>query len=121
MNITLARLKELHACSSQVALFQQHFGESVTVTKERCLAVASIFDWNWAAQFLLSLFAQTEYYRACTTAWAEYYRTYTTAWAEYYKVRAPARAEYDKAYAIARAEYDKACAIAFFEASKLTN
>src|ERR1700728_4070397 len=97
MNITLQQLKAKGACEEQVALFAEHFGQGSEVTLEKCLSVAGIFDWYWAAKrFLLP------------TRRAEYFRVEATAWVEYFRAVATARAEYEHAVASARAERAKA-------------
>ena len=79
MKITLRHLKLKGACSEQVALFQKHFGQGGEVTLEKCLSVADVFDWSWAARNLLSPAADTEYERAKASALAEYERAKAAA------------------------------------------
>ena len=100
--VTLNQLRRLRACSKQLALFKQLFGEAVTVTEELCLQHAHEFDWSWAARHLLPAPADAEYDRALAPADAEYDRA-----------TAPARAEWERATAPARAEWDRARAPAF--------
>ena len=89
--LTLAKLKELNACQSQVDLFERKFGSSVRVTQKLCASVAGEFDFIWAARHLLS----------------------APAWAECDRVTAPARAECDRVTALARAGYRRAIAVSF--------
>src|SRR6202034_1692729 len=97
MNITLQQLKAKGACEEQVALFAEHFGQGCEVTLEKCLSVAGIFDWSWAAKrFLLP------------TGQAEYFRVGATAWTEYFRVEATARAEYEHTVATAWEKYELA-------------
>ena len=92
MTNTLTRkdLRAADACDKQVKLFEQHFGDGGTVTLAKVRKVASLFDWNWAARYLLSPARRAECNRVTASAWAEYDR-----------VIAPARAEYERAKASA--------------------
>jgi hypothetical protein len=65
--ITLQTLKDKGACADQVALFAKRFGEQAEVTGSACIAVAPLFNWDWAAQNMLSP-AQR---KACDAALAE--------------------------------------------------
>ena len=131
MRILLSDLRAAGACADQVALFEARFGDGVDVTEALCLSVADLFDWNWAAGYLLPALARVEYRRALAPALAEYERTVAPALAEYERTVAPARAEYeralapawteydraDRALAPARAEYDRAAAVSFARAA----
>ncbi len=119
--ITLARLKELGACADKLLLFEELFGAEVAVTEEMCIKHSSDFDFNWAANNLLSATAfvdyervrdtaRAEYERVSDTAWDEYARVSATAWAEYKRVRDTARAEYERIRATALVEYERVCA-----------
>ena len=107
MRITLQQLIDAGACGDQRELFQQRYGDSVRVTKRECIAAAQLFDWDWAAQHLLSAPARR--------AWNE---ATTTARRAYHKALAPAQRAYDKATTPARRAYDEARAVAFWRASK---
>ena len=89
--LTLKTLQSHSACQSQLDLFRAHFGEAVTVTADICMAVASVFSWDWAAQKLLS----------------------PAALADYQRVRAAALADYQRVAAPALADYERVCAAAF--------
>ncbi len=78
------------------------------MTLKRCLDHAREFDWNWAANNLLS-----------PTQRAEYERVEASALAEYRRIEAPALAEYERVQAPAWAEYKRAKAQAFFTASQV--
>jgi hypothetical protein len=110
-------LRNASACSDQVDLFRERFGESVDVTEATCLAVADLFDWYWAAAHLLPAPALAEFDRATATAHAEYLRATATDWAEYYRATATTHAEYQRAVAPARAEYARAQALSFARAA----
>ena len=88
MKITAALLKRKRACSSQVALFEELFPNDVEVTEAVCVSVADKFNWDWAAQNLLSASASAEYERVCAPASAEYERVRASASAEYERVTA---------------------------------
>ena len=120
MRILLSDLRAAGACADQVALFEARFGDGVDVTEALCLSVADLFDWNWAAGYLLPALARVEYRRALAPALAEYERTVAPARAEYERALAPAWTEYDRAdraLAPARAEYDRAAAVSFARAA----
>jgi hypothetical protein len=87
--ITKQMLIDADACSDQVDLFEEIFGDSVIVTIKRAEKVANLFDWNWAEQ-LLDAQGRAEYDRAAAAAWAEYSRVEAPAWAEYWRVIAAA-------------------------------
>ena len=72
--ITLLQLRELGACADQCAEFEKRFGKSVEVTEELCLSVADVFNWDWAAEYLLGAPALAEYKRVMAAAWADYKR-----------------------------------------------
>lgn len=84
MKLSIKRLKEIHACRPQVALFRELFGEAVEVTETTCIAVVDKFDWDWAAVKLLDATAWEEYNRIHDAAWEEYNRIMDTAWEEYH-------------------------------------
>ena len=79
MKITLVQLRKKRACASQLAKFESLFGDSVVVTRELCIRHAADFDFDWAAEHLLS-----------APAWAEYRRARAPALVEYRRARAPA-------------------------------
>ena len=64
MKITLVQLRKKRACASQLAKFESLFGDSVVVTRELCIRHAADFDFDWAAEHLLSAPAWAEYRRA---------------------------------------------------------
>ena len=117
--LTLQTLIDKGACSEQVELFRVRFGKSVRVTQRLCVSVAYAFDWNWAAQHLLSRPARAEYQRAAAAAWAEYARVLAPARAEYQRATAPAAAEYERVTAPAWAEYARVVAAAWAEYARV--
>ena len=115
MKLTANDLEKANACHSQIDLFREHFGDGGTVTLAKVRKVAALFDWDWAAEHLLSPKSWAEYRRALASALAEYNRATASAWAEYDRARAPALAKHDRARAAAQAEYDRATAPALAE------
>ena len=125
--ITLRQLDAKGACQDQRDKFKEIFGSQVEVTLDLCIKHAQDFDFNWAANHLLSSTAsleyervrapaRAEYERVTAPAWAEYARVRASPWAEYARVRASAWAEYERVRAPARAEYARVRASAFFHA-----
>ena len=90
MKLTVDDLKQALACKDQVDLFREHFGDGGTVTLAKVRKVAALFNWDWAAQHLLSPKSRAEYKRATAPAWAEYQRATASALAEYKRAIAPA-------------------------------
>jgi len=135
MKVTKALLKRLGACEAQREKFAELFPRGVVVTEALCVEHAQEFNWDWAANHLLSPEAQAEYNRVTAPrscrirslrrraaaeydrvralAWAEYNRVTAPAQAEYNRVTAPAQAEYNRVMASAQAEYDRVTALAF--------
>ena len=111
--LKLQTLIDLRACREQVDLFRAKFGESVDVTPELCEAVASEFDFCWAARNLLLPTALAEYERVRAPAYAEYERVTAPAYAEYERVRDAAYAECERVRDAAYAECDRAIAREF--------
>jgi hypothetical protein len=69
----LKTLQELDACADQVRLFRKCFGESIRVTKALCVKVAQDFNFDWAAQNLLTPAAWAEHQRVAARAFARGY------------------------------------------------
>ena len=88
--LTIKDLRAADACEKQVKLFEQHFGDGGTVTLAKVRKVASLFDWNWAARYLLSPARRAEYERIVAPALAEYERIGAPAWYEYKRTVASA-------------------------------
>jgi hypothetical protein len=82
--LTAKQLIEKDACPEQVRKFRRMFGASVRVTEARAISVADKFDFQWAADVLLSAPALAEYERVTVPAWAEYERVRAAAWARAY-------------------------------------
>jgi hypothetical protein len=114
--LTLQTLVQKGVCPSQRKLFQELFGSSVNITPELCAGVANRFDWEWAAEYLLSAKADAAYQAATAKAWAAYTAATAKAWAAYTAATAKARAAFDAAIAPAWAEYRAAIAPAWAEA-----
>ncbi len=117
--ITLELLKSKDACTSQLDLFQTHFGDGpVPLTEEVFTKFASVFDINWAARNLLHVKDLIEYSEISAPAYVEYNKVCAPAYAEYEKIYASVWAEYEKVCASARAEYQKVCALTFLRLYK---
>ena len=112
------QLRALGACSEQVDLFAELFGESVDVTEALCAKHFDKFDWSFAAK-LLSPQGQAEYDRVTGPASAEYNRVTGLAWAEYNRVTDPAWAEYNRVNGLASAEYDRVRGLAWAEYTRV--
>ena len=108
MKITAKLLRYKGACEDQVLLFNKHFPKGTTVTVARCVKVAHIFHWGWAANNLLGATARKVYDEACAPARKAYDEACAPAWKAY-----------DGARATARKAYDEACATAFANATKV--
>lgn len=70
--ITLKMLRDLEACQDQVDLFEETFGQSVTLTKAIVNQHAGKFDICWFASQVLKGPALAEYKKVQGPAWAEY-------------------------------------------------
>ena len=80
MKLYARDLQAAKACPEQVALFRAHFGDGGTVTLAKVRKVALLFNWDWAARFLLSPASWIEYERVKAPALAEYGRVKASAW-----------------------------------------
>ena len=87
--LTMAMLKKAGACQSQLDLFKTHFGKGGEVTLEKCLSVAGVFNWDWAAENLLSPPARAAYDAALAPAWAAYAAALATAFANVFNLGEP--------------------------------
>jgi hypothetical protein len=111
--LTLQTLKDVGACTEQLLLFNQLFGESVEISESACILVADKFDWNWAANKLLSASAWQAYDEAKASAGEAYYEAKASAGKAYYEAKASAGKAYDEATASAGKAYYEATASAF--------
>lgn len=96
--ITAALLRKHRAFADQVREFERRFPEGVTFADEDdaialCVAVADVFDWNWAAKAFLSAPALAAYSEARATAWAAYGGATAPAWPAYMEAKAAAWAK----------------------------
>ncbi len=122
--VTYRQLIKADACRHQRKLFKDKFGDRVKITPELCQAFAQDFDWDWAAEHLLSASARADYKRATAPAWAAYETATATARAayetamraDYDRATVPARADYERATVSARADYKRATATAWASA-----
>jgi hypothetical protein len=100
--ITIATLRAHRACAEQVQLFAERFPDGAPMTVEAAVSVAADFDWDWAAQHLLTPANQRTYDEA-----------HAPIWRAYEEARAPIRRAYDEAHAPIRRAYDEARAALF--------
>jgi hypothetical protein len=69
MRITVDMLRGRGACKLQVEEFERRFPDGVEVSVAAAVAVANIFDWDWAAENLLPCSAWQAYAAAVEPAW----------------------------------------------------
>ncbi len=115
MKLTSERLIELGACEEQIEKFDEIFPEGTDVTIELAVQHANTFNWNWAAEKLLTTQALQEYERINAQALQEYERVRVPAWQEYRRVNAQALQEYYRVRVPALQEYQRVNAQAFAE------
>jgi len=111
--ITTEMLQDKEACRDQVKEFRKRFPNGVTFkdtkdAKRQCKAVASVFDWDWAARHLLNKPLWGEYWKARRPLYDEYLKAKRPLWDEYEKARQPLWDEYKKAEQPLWDEYKKA-------------
>jgi hypothetical protein len=104
--ISAKRLDAAGACSDQVRLFRDTFGDKpVKINAENWAKAGEVgLDRFWLEGFLKG------------PARAEYKRVRDAAWAEYKRVRDAALAEYERVCGPALAEYKRVAGAALFEA-----
>jgi hypothetical protein len=108
--ITLKQLRDAKVCPNVLSLFEGLFGQAVEVTVEAAEAVASQFDFDFAASIFLTAPARDEYDWAMGHARAECERVTDAARDEYDRVTAAARAECERVTDAAWAEYKRVMA-----------
>jgi hypothetical protein len=82
--LKVKQLEEASACSDRVDLFKELFGDEVKVTVSLAKKHYNKFDWDWAANYLLSVPARAEYKKVIASARAEYKKVIASAWAKLY-------------------------------------
>lgn len=70
--ITANELRKAKACAKQVEKFEHLFPDGVVPTVELCKEHADSFDWDWAAQNLLSPKGLAQYEAATAQVRAQY-------------------------------------------------
>ena len=118
MKLYARDLQAAKACPEQVALFRAHFGDGGTVTLAKVRKVAPLFNWDWAARFLLSPASWAEYERVKVLARAEYDSVTVPAWAQYERVMGSALAERERVTVPGWAQYERVRALAWFSGWK---
>ncbi len=119
VTITYEELMHARACEEQLDLFENTFGDSVTFDTLEAFVTACQshpFDYEWAAENLLTRAASAGYTRVKAAARADYERVTAAALAAYNRVKAAARTDYDRVTAAARADYDRVRDAAFANA-----
>jgi hypothetical protein len=102
--ITIEQLRNADACSEQVELFRELFGERTYVTEAKAQRFATKFNFEWAKKLLTA------------QAWEAYSKATAPARKAYIKAIAPAREAYIKAIAQEQDAYEKAIAQAWARA-----
>jgi len=115
-NITLKQLQDAGACEEQQKLFKQAFGEQVEISEALAVQYAKVFNWEWAAEHLLSVLGRKAYREAVAAAVKAYHEAVVTAAKTYCEAEATAAKAYDEAVAAAWKTYREARAIAFYRA-----
>jgi len=115
--ISAKRLEAAGACSDQVRLFRDTFGDKlVKINAENWAKAGEVgLDRFWLTRFLKGP-ALAEYERVAGAAWAECERACDAAWAECERVRGAAWAECERVRGPARAEYERVRGAALFAA-----
>jgi hypothetical protein len=108
--ITLAQLENANVCSVYTEKFRELFGNSTEVTVELCVRHAQDFDWNWAADNLLTATARRAYDDATATALKAHDDAMATARRAYEDAMATALEAYEDAMATALEAYEGATA-----------
>ena len=106
MKVSVSLLRRKNACSTQVELFRETFGDGeVVVTEALCVEHAQKFDWSWAALYFFSPSLWFEYKEKLAPIWDAYNENRVLIWAEYDKKRIPNR--YEKKRLAIRNEYNE--------------
>jgi len=99
--ITVTQLKSLEACSDQVQLFEDTFGPVLEVKSLReAKALArkhTVFDTDWASEYLLSSEGYEAYKKAKAPHWEAYEKAVIPYWEAYEKAVIPYWEAYKKA------------------------
>ena len=131
MRITAEALRQLHACSQQVELFEKTFPGGTNVTLAACRKALKVgLQLHWLATLFkgdiqkaydeATATAQKAYNEATATAQKAYNEATATALKAYNEAVAPARKAYNEATATAQKALDEAVARAFYSACKAT-
>ena len=110
--ITADMLREKRACANQLMVFKKRFPNGAEVSEALARELAPVFDWEWAAEALLSPSALKAYNEATAPARKAYDEATALALKAYDEVMAPASKAYNEAEALASKAYDEATALA---------
>ena len=118
--ITLEQLRTLGACRDQIREFKRLFGSEVRVTVALARKHVMTFNWNWAAEKLLSspLLAKYDkvqvlmlekYSKSQASLWVEYMKANTLLFAKYQNGDVLMLEKYEKDRALHWVKYEKTC------------
>jgi hypothetical protein len=106
MKITVRKLKSLGACTSQVNLFEEIFGQSVELTEAVVKEHGAKFDTNWLASKVLTSTQYADYEAKLAPLDADYQAKLAPLDADYKAKLAPLDADYKAKLALLYADYD---------------
>ena len=113
MKLTVQTLIEAKACVEQVGLFKKLFPYGAEISEEVAISVAIKFDWEWAANNLLSESGRVAYREAQAPLWKAYEEAQAPLWKTYSEAQAPLWKAYREAEASLWKTYSEAQAQIF--------
>jgi len=118
MKITLRQLKKLGACTGQVNLFKELFGESVTLTEGVVKEHGAKFDTDWLAGEVLTPEQCCAYQAKCAPLDADYQAKRAPLYTTYRAKCAPLYADYEAKRDPLLADYRAKRALALWDSIK---
>ena len=106
--VSLRKLKLLGACTQQLKLFRELFGDRCTVSVDLCVSHAAQFDWNWAAQHLLTQERDIDYRAKCAPLYTDWQAARDALDADWRAKRAPLDADWRAKCAALYTDYHQA-------------
>lgn len=106
--LTLQTLRYKNVCEKQTDLFWSLFKERVEITEELCVSVANMFNWDWAAENLLSPLFREKYVRDSKPFLAEYNQERISFWDKYDRDVIPFQDECNRALILLVRKYNSA-------------
>ena len=113
--ITYKMLEAKGACESQASLFKELFPNGASLSVEIAVSVADKFDWDWAANNLLTQGGKKAYQEAKAPLWKAYQEAEAPLWKAYQEAKAPLWKAYEEAEAPLWKAYEEAEAPLFAE------